>query len=324
MPGMWLLVQCLFFIAVFAPIAVHAQVARIEIHPLRSMTLTDQEFLSERQSKKSVTLAGELRIPTGTTTHFPAIVLVHGSGGVLGTIDEWSQLFIEKGIAVFVLDSFTGRGIVSTVEDQGQLGRLAMIVDIYRALDLLVHHPRISPDKIAVMGFSRGGQAVLYSSLRRFQRMYGPADGAEFAAYIVFYATCGTTFHDDGDTTDKPIRLFHGSADDYVPVAPCRSYVERLRNTGKDIQLTEYPNAQHGFDASMFTVPLRLAHAQTTRRCELGEAEDGQVVNSETGRPFSYTDTCVEHGATVAFDAQASAAARAAVQEFVTTTLKPE
>ena len=134
---------------------------RVEIHTLSSVTLTDQEFLAGSRKEESVVLAGELRIPGAVAgERLPAIVLVHGSGGVLGAIDEWSQLFIEKGIAVFILDSFTGRGTVSTVEDQGQLGRLAMIVDIYRALDLLVHHPRISPDKIAVMGFSRGGSGV--------------------------------------------------------------------------------------------------------------------------------------------------------------------
>ena len=41
------------------------------------------------------------------------------------------------GVAAFLLDSFTGRGIVQTVTDQSQLGSLAMIVDAYRALDLL-------------------------------------------------------------------------------------------------------------------------------------------------------------------------------------------
>ena len=33
-------------------------------------------------------------------------------------------------LATFVIDSFTGRGIVSTVNDPSQLGRLAMIVGV--------------------------------------------------------------------------------------------------------------------------------------------------------------------------------------------------
>ena len=143
------------------------------------------------------------------------------------------------GLATFVVDSFTGRGIINTNNDQDQLGRLNMIVDVYRALDLLARHPRIDPDRIMLMGFSRGGQAVLYASLKRFQRMHGPAD-RQFAAYIAFYPSCNTVFHDDEDVADKPIRIYHGTADDYVPVAPCRTYVDRLKAKSIDGTLTEY------------------------------------------------------------------------------------
>jgi dienelactone hydrolase len=161
------------------------------------------------------------------------VVLVHSGGGVGANVDRWAQELNAIGVAAFLIDSFTGRGIVQTCSDQSQLGHLAMIFDAYRALDLLSKHPRVDASRIAVMGFSKGGFAALYSSMKRFQRMYGTA--SVFAAYLPFYARCETRYIEGEQVSDRPIRIFHGAADDYVPVEPCRAYVERLRRAGKDV-----------------------------------------------------------------------------------------
>jgi dienelactone hydrolase len=241
---------------------------------------------------------------------------------VSGNVLDWAQELNAMGVATFVLDSFTPRGIVNTLNDQDQLGRLAMIVDAYRALDILSKHPRIDPNRIVLMGFSRGGQAALLSSLKRFQRLHGTA-GQEFAAYIVFYPPCNTSFREDEDVADKPIQVFHGIADDYAPIAPCRSYVERLKAKGKNVQLTEYAGAGHVFDGRAFIKPVKFEKAQTPRNCECAEAENGVIINVKTKQPFTYADPCVEYGPTVAYDETASTESRKAVKEFVTTTLKP-
>ena len=157
-------------------------------------------------------------------------MVVHGSGGVSPREDRWAEELRQAGAATFVLDSFTGRGIAFTAEDQSQLSSLAMIGDAYRALELLATHPRIDPSRIAVMGFSKGGAVALYSALTRFQRLHGPA-GARFAHHIAFYPPCFITYAGDLAVTDRPIRLFHGTADDLAPIEPCRAYVERLRQS---------------------------------------------------------------------------------------------
>ena len=326
--GIWLIAIMLFLSLACgsqeekAPAVRPAQIARMEIHTFQSMTLTDQEFLTGRKEGKPVTLAGELRLPRPGNDRLPVVILLHGSGGVRGNVLDWEQDLNAKGVATFVLDSFTGRGIENTNYDQSQLGRLAMIVDVYRALEVLAKHPRIDPTRIALMGFSRGGQAALYASLKRFQRLHGSV-GQEFAAYIAFYPPCFTTFREDDDVADKPIRIFHGSADDYVPVAPCRAYVERLKAKGKDIQLTEYVGAGHNFDNRAFKTPLKLEKAQTPRRCECAEADNGVIINVKTKQPFTWADPCVEYGPTVAYNEKAATEARRAVKDFVITTLKP-
>ena len=308
--------------AISVPAVGRAQVARMEIHAFPSTTLTDQEFLVGRKDGTPVTLAGELRLPRPGKERMPAVVLLHVSGGIGASVIDWAQYLNELGVATFLIDSYTARGIVSTVNDQSQLGRLAMTVDAYAALEMLAKDPRIDPSRIALMGFSRGAHSALYASMKRFQRMHGPA-AQEFAAFIAFYSDCGTTYREDEELADKPIRLFHGSADDYNPVASCRAYVERLNRKGKNVQLTEYANAGHLFDGPAFRTALKIDKGQTPRRCERAEAQDGVIINTRTKQPFSYADPCVEYGPTVAFNESAYAESRKAVREFVLATLRP-
>ena len=275
--------------AVFAVSSVHAQIARLELHTIQSYTPTDQEFLTGKRDVKPITITGELRIPQPGVDRLPAVVLLHGSGGASGLQDNWAREFNSLGIATLIVDSFTGRAIASTAPDQDRLSRLAGVVDAYRALALLAKHPRIDPRRVVVMGFSRGGGAAHWSALKRFLAMHGPGGGLVFAGHVALYPTCNRIFVDGLDVVDKPIRIFHGAADDYVPAAGCRAYVERLRKAAKDITLTEYPGAHHVFDNPALKNPVKLPQAQTTRRCPLlEEAPDGRIVNSQTKQPFTY------------------------------------
>lgn len=297
-----------------------AQVARTEVHPIQTMTLTDEQFLIGAKDGKPTTVAGVLRIPRPGTDRLPAVILVHGSGGIGGNVDYWQQQLNGIGVATLTLDDFAGRGIENTLTDQTKLGRLSAIIDVYRALALLASHPRIDPNRIAVMGFSRGAQVALYASLTRFQKMYAP-EGLNFAAYLTFYTPCNTRYVDDEAVSNKPIRLFHGTGDDYVPVAPCRTYVERLRKAGKDVQLTEYPDAQHVFDNPLLKeTPVAFPTWQTIRRCTLEETLPGHIINAETKQPFTYMDTCVEYGPHIAYSPGALNAATKAVVDFVRAT----
>jgi len=304
-----------------APALGLAQIVRVEVHPVQSVTMSDQDFLNGRKDAKPVTLAGQLKIPRAGSERLPAVVLLHGSGGVGGNVVDWENDFNQMGIATFVLDAFTGRGITSTSANQASLGRLAMTYDAYRALEVLEKHPRIDSRRVALIGFSRGGQAALYAASKRFQRMHGPASGLDFAAYVPFYASCGTQFVDDENMSPKPIRMFHGAADNYVPVAPCREYVKRLKAKGADVALTEYPGAHHAFDSRLLKTPVVAEKSQSTRSCQLAERQNGVIVNVKTGQAFTYADPCVELGPTVAYDEKGHAAAQKAVKEFFAATL---
>jgi dienelactone hydrolase len=304
------------------PPQAHAQTTRIELHAFRSTTLTDQQFLNGVKEGQPVTIAGELRLPRRGKERLPAVVLLHGSGGLSASHARWAEELTGMGIATFLVDSFTGRGIVSVSASQETLGRLAMIIDAYRALDALAPDSRIDADKIAVLGFSRGGQSALYAGLRRFQKMHGPP-GIEFAAYISFYPACNTRFRDDENVTGRPVHIHHGLDDNYNPIEPCQAYIDRLHAAGKKtVMLTEYPGAHHGFDNPGNPTPVRAERSQSTALCALQEDANGRVINSRTGKPFNYKDTCVRLGPTVGYNAEQHAAAVKSVKEFLAVVFK--
>ena len=294
--------------------------ARVESHPIQTLTLSDQQFLLGDKNGKPATISGELRIARGQG-RLPVVVLMHGAEGGIDHPNLWSDELNAMGISTFAVDSFTGRGIVNLISDQTQFDRLTVIVDAYRALGLLARHPRVDPGRIVLMGFSFGGQIALYANLKRSQRMWNDS-GAEFAAFIPFYASCVRTYISDTDTADRPIRMFHGVADDYVPVAPCRAYVERLKQAGRDVQLTEYANAIHAFDYVQLDSNVLLPGAQVGNYCTVREDPMGIMVNNETGKPFAWTDSCVRIGAHAGYDGAAAAAAHKEVDEFLRTIFK--
>src|SRR5579859_6436451 len=104
---------CAFAIAgsVFALEAARAQaIFRTEVHPVQTVTLSTVDFLLGKKDGKPTTIAGELRIPKPGTDRLPAVILVHGSGGVGFNSGMWEGELNKAGIATFVTDSFTGPG----------------------------------------------------------------------------------------------------------------------------------------------------------------------------------------------------------------------
>lgn len=284
----------------------------------RTLTPTTGDFARRNLDAPAAVIWGELSIPRGASGRVPAVVLIHGSSGVGNNIPGWRAELNGMGVATFIVDSFGGRGIKETATDQSRLATSAMIVDAYRALALLVSHPAIDRNRIAVMGFSKGGAVALYSSLTRFQRDWGPP-GLHFAAHLPFYPSCGIHLLDD-EQVSAPIRIFHGAADDWTPVGPCREYVERLTRAGVDAKVHEFAGALHGFDVPTLPGSLYLPGVQNGTRCRVREQSSGVFVDTVTGAPLSERSACVTHGATVGYHPRAHREAVAAVKEFLAAT----
>jgi len=200
----------------------------------------------------AVNIVGHLFLPQGVAK-VPVVLLMHGSGGIYqAMLDYWPKLLNAQGIAVFSLDRFGPRGVKNTTEDQSQIPFVADVADAFAALRLLASHPSIDAQRIAIMGFSRGGIASWRTAVERIISAQQLPDGLRFAAHIQTYsAGCSGTLRlivKPGVFSKAPELWIHGEADDYNPIGACRDYSKRIGEAGTPVEFVSLPGASHKFD----------------------------------------------------------------------------
>jgi dienelactone hydrolase len=277
--------------------------------------------LARRELGDKVGVFGTLRLPEADG-RVPAMVIAHGSGGV--SVERefwWADQLVKIGVAGFVVDSFAPRHIVSTATDQSQLPTAANVADALAALRRLAAHPRIDPQRIGVMGFSKGGQVALYTALEPFRRAI-IADQTRFALHIPLYPYCND-WPVSQHVTGAPILMLLGGCDDYTPAAPCQDYAAWFRDRGAAATVVVYPDAYHGFDTSR--PPRYIQNLVTGRNCS-GEYDLDRLSlrNRVTGEPVTADcfRGCLGRGATFGGDGEAQRRAPDDVRAFVKSVFK--
>ncbi|HEU5096089.1 MAG TPA: hypothetical protein VFT77_13080, partial [Reyranella sp.] len=112
-----------------------------------------------------------LHLPPVGDAPVSCMVMLTSSAGVQRHREHYyAQALNAAGTAALIVDSFTGRGVRRTVADQSLVSAAQMEGDALAALALLRSDPRIDPDRIGVMGVSKGGGATLNTAIAVRQR----------------------------------------------------------------------------------------------------------------------------------------------------------
>ena len=191
-------------------------------------------------------VSAELQMPKDTKSKVPAVVILHGSGGIDGRGQFHAEALNEAGFATLEVFMFA-RG------QRPRDGGRATLTHGFGALKYLAGRPDIDSGKIGVMGFSFGGNMALRMAAKVANDAFLPnTTDPRFAAHAPFYPSCWVFAREPQyrTLTGAPVMLFSGGQDDYETSADaCAEFLDTLpESSRRHVTLQFYPDATHGWD----------------------------------------------------------------------------
>jgi len=225
---------------------------------------------------------------------FPAVVQLHGCGGLEAQSYRWANWFADHGYVAVVVDSFGPRGVKGdcrTGPDEPAV--TARFDDAIGALRYLQSQTFVDGARVAAIGWSQGGVYALAvvngPSLQRARARGVELPATGFAAAIgVYPGGCASLTKEQ---VIRPVLVLIGGADDWTPAATCMQMVDAMKGRGSDISIKVYPGAYHYFDV------------EGQRREVLGQVENAL-------KPGGY-------GATVSYQEAAAVDAHREIEVFL-------
>lgn len=239
-----------------------------------------------RQKGQPVQVTAEIYWPAANGP-VPALVIHHGSEGVSDAREgRFAREIVAMGVAAVVIDSFTPRGVVSTIQDQSAVAGHDFNRDALMALKALGADSRIDRSRIGIIGFSKGGASTLMAAHEPQVVAAGVPADLRYALHVPFYPACNAQYHRP-KTTGAPIYMLLGGADSYVGVESCQTYAETLRASGAQVEVVVFADAMHGFDGGQ---PYLDPKGENYARCVFQQQADGSWVERTSGVVFVGTD----------------------------------
>jgi dipeptidyl aminopeptidase/acylaminoacyl peptidase len=209
----------------------------------------------------------------------PAVIWNRGGNREYGALEGWEIIpFVEAGF-VTVASQYRGNG--------GSEGREAFggadLADVMSLVPLLEQRPEVDPERIGMIGRSRGGMMTYLALAEQARRgthaikvavtvggvadledllderpelvreVYLPLIGATPWREPEAYRARSAVFWPERLTV--PLLLLHGEADEAVPVRQSRRLAELAQVAGRPVQLVTFPGDDHALSANRFGLP---------------------------------------------------------------------
>ncbi|MEQ8967463.1 MAG: dienelactone hydrolase family protein [Azospirillaceae bacterium] len=222
--------------------------------------------------------------PEAREAPMPAVVLVHGAGGVIGRREPtYARQFAAMGFAAIVVDAFAARRDLATgfVDRLLSITETMLVADAYGALDYLAAREDVDGDRVALIGFSYGAMASVFAVYDQVAEAVAPG-GPRFAAHAAFYGPCIARFEDPA-TTGAPVIMLAGTEDAIVDPERCAEIADDLDEAGSRVRQVWYDGAYHQWDGS-FAGPRPIG--RNLAPCSLSVDGSGIPRDRRSGLPM--------------------------------------
>jgi dienelactone hydrolase len=303
--------------------------AEIEGEPVRFASTSPFVLADAGAKAPPIEAAARLFLPPEADGPVPAVVLLHGAGGVSWVRERrYARQLAALGWAALVVDVFGARVEPGTgfTERLLNVTEAMFLADAYAGLRFLADHPRVDGERVALVGFSYGGMAAVYGLHAQVAARYA-ANGERFAAHVAYYAPCIARFERVA-TTGAPLLVLYGTGDAIVDPERCDAVVDDVRRGGSPVTLEIYEGAAHRWDAgpSDWRAPRGLA------ACRFRVAADGRVRDTRTpltldgflSRTAALALCADDEGYRIRGDAAVKARSDAALARFLARAFAPE
>ncbi len=208
---------------------------------------------SERFETEGQSIPIDRYLPDAGGT-FPAVIGLHGSGGLHSSFGEPARMLAAHGFAVFVPHYFERTGTGWANDPIIRYEFPTWMKTVRDAITFASGTPGVDPNRVGLLGFSLGAYLAL---------SVGSLD-ERVKAVIDYFGGLPEEFC--GTKRMPPVLILHGDADSVVPVSEAKKLDRVLRVLEVEHEKYIYPGAGHVFsgfamiDAAQRTLAFLQKH----------------------------------------------------------------